>query len=164
MESQEDIMKGALLLEQRGKEFYTSAARSAENKPVQELFLRLAEEEGRHIEILSKAYAELVQKGEIRVGAQTGSPVDVPRAVLSEELKRTIATAGYEAAAIYAAMALEEKAVAFYAQNAKTATGDAKALYEKLAAWERTHLELLTALDEDLRQRIWHDQRFWPVF
>ncbi len=164
MESQEEILKGALLLEQRGKAFYENAARSATHPGVGDLFARLAEEEDRHIQILSKAFADFVRSGKIRTPSWESKAVDAVGAVLTEDLKRQVDNAAYEAAAIYAGIALEEKAAAFYAHQAQRTTGEAKDLYEKLAAWERTHLELLMALDQDLRQRIWHDQRFWPMY
>ncbi len=163
MESTEDILKGALLLEQRGKAFYENAARSTTQRGVAELFSRLAEEEERHIQILSKALADHARQGRFEAPDLGPGAVPVAQAVLTQEWVRQLSAADYEAAAIYAGIALEEKAAAFYAQQAEQALGEAKELYEKLAAWERTHLELLMALDEDLRRRIWHDQHFWPL-
>jgi len=161
MESQEDILKGALLLERRGQALYEAAARGTGNEAVRELFQTLAEEEGRHIEVLAKAFASLVRSGRIAHGVPSGVP-DATGAVLSEGLKREISAASYEAAALYAAMALEERAVAFYSEAARKSSGDAADLYGWLARWERTHLDLLTSLDEDLRQKVWYDQKFWP--
>ncbi|MFH1609853.1 MAG: ferritin family protein [Candidatus Bipolaricaulota bacterium] len=162
METQEDILKGALLLERRGKVFYEASARGSANEPVREIFLNLAREEGRHIEVLSKAFADLVRTGRMTEGAPAETPPDVSGAVLTDAVKAEISAASYEAAALYAAMALEERAVAFYSDAERKATGEAKAVYRWLADWERTHLDLLTALDQELRQRVWHDQHFWP--
>jgi rubrerythrin len=92
----------------------------------------------------------------------SGEPVDVTSAVITPEVKKEIEAAGFEAAAIYAGMALEEKAVAFYAEKAKTAPRELAQLYQSLARWEQFHLDLLASLDEELRQRIWHERGFWP--
>ncbi|MBC7170592.1 ferritin-like domain-containing protein [Candidatus Bipolaricaulota bacterium] len=162
MESQQDILKGALLLEKHGKLLYEESARGTTNQAVREVFLTLAEEEGRHIDILSKAFAGLVRTGRIELGAPAGAPTDAAGRVLTDELKKEISAASYEAAALYAAMALEERAVAFYADAEGKSSGEAKELYGWLARWERSHLDLLTALDQDLRQRVWNDQKFWP--
>lgn len=161
MESQEDILKGALLLEKRGKVLYEASARGAESGAVRDVFLTLAQEEGRHIEILSKAFAGLMQTGKLDAPA-TERPTDVAGRVLTNAVKAEISAASYEAAALYAAMALEERAVAFYADAERKSSGEAKELYGWLARWERTHLDLLTSLDQDLRQRVWNDQHFWP--
>jgi len=75
-----------------------------------------------------------------------------------------VEAASHEAAAIYAAMGMEEKAVSFYSEQAKNAVGKEKELFTWLADWERTHLDLLMALNKDLRQRVWQDQRFWPCY
>lgn len=161
MENQEDILKGALLLERRGKAFYEASAQGTPDRAVGEVFLTLAQEEGRHIEILAKAFAGLMRAGRITEGAPGGAP-DATGAVLTEAVKAEISAASYEAAAIYAAMALEERAVAFYADAERRSSGEAKALYGWLARWERSHLDLLTALDQELKQKVWNDQRFWP--
>jgi len=160
--SQEDILKGALLLERHGKALYEASARGTQNKAVQETFLTLAEEEGRHIEVLSKAFADFVRSGRVNMGAPAEKPADVTRGVLSDEVTAEISAASYEAAALYAAMALEERAVAFYSDAERRSSGEAKTLYGWLARWERSHLDLLTALDQELRQRVWHDHHFWP--
>lgn len=161
MENQEDILKGALLLEKRGKVLYEASARGAESDAVRDVFLTLAQEEGRHIEILSKAFAGLMQTGKLDAPAAE-RPTDVAAGVLTNAVKAGISAASYEAAALYAAMALEERAVAFYADAAQRSSGEAKALYGWLAQWERSHLDLLTALDQELRQKVWNDQQFWP--
>lgn len=162
MESHEDILKGALLLEKRGKALYEASAQGTRNKAVQEIFLTLAQEEGRHIEVLSKAFADLIRTGRVNMGAPADKPADAAGGVLTEAVKAEISAASYEAAALYAAMALEERAVAFYSDAERKSSNEAKALYGWLARWERSHLDLLTALDQELRQQVWNDQHFWP--
>lgn len=159
VETPEDVLKGAILLEERGKAFYEHAALSAQNPGVKEIFTMLAHEEERHKDYLAKAFAEFVRTGKVSL---TSQPVDVASAVITPEIKKDIEAAGFEAAAIYAGMALEEKAVAFYAEKAKTAPRELAELYQSLAKWEQSHLDLLAALDEELRQRIWHERGFWP--
>jgi rubrerythrin len=162
MERQEDILKGALLLEKRGKALYEQSALGTDNGAVRDVFLNLAQEEGRHIEILSKAFAGLMRTGKVDVETPADKPTAAATDVLTDAVKADISAASYEAAALYAAMALEERAVAFYSDAERESAGEAKALYSWLAQWERSHLDLLTALDEELRQRVWNDQRFWP--
>lgn len=159
VETPEDVLKGAILLEERGKAFYEHAALSAQNPGVKEIFSILAREEERHKEYLVKALAEFVRTGKASSSVQ---PLDVTSAVITPEVKKEIEAAGFEAAAIYAGMALEEKAVAFYAEKAKTAPQELAELYASLAKWEQSHLDLLASLDEELRQRIWHERGFWP--
>lgn len=163
MERQEDILKGALLLEKRGKALYEASAQGTQSKAVQEVFLTLAQEEERHIQILSKAFAGLMRTGNLDMGSPpVDRPTDASGGVLTDALRAEISAASYEAAALYASMALEERAVAFYADAERESSGEAKALYGWLARWERSHLDLLTALDQELRQKVWNDQKFWP--
>ena len=51
-----EILKSALLLELRGKSFYEKAADSAEDQTVKEFFVKLAEDEISHVQILSEQY------------------------------------------------------------------------------------------------------------
>jgi rubrerythrin len=85
------------------------------------------------------------------------------RQVLTDEIKGQINAAGYEAAAIGAAMEFEAKAVALYSSRAE-ASGDAneKALYTMLAGWERGHHQWLARIDKELREEVWYDNNFWP--
>ncbi|MCX7750764.1 MAG: hypothetical protein N2320_04385 [Candidatus Bipolaricaulota bacterium] len=160
MESAEDILKGALLLEKRGKALYEASAAGATHAGVRELFLTLAQEEGRHIEVLSQAFASLARTGTLAPGSLGEAP-PVAEEVLGA-VRGEVEAASYEAAALYAAMALEERAVAYYTEAERKSSGEAKRLYGWLARWEQSHLDLLTALDQDLKQRVWFDQRFWP--
>ncbi|MFH1993288.1 MAG: ferritin family protein [Pseudomonadota bacterium] len=74
-----------------------------------------------------------------------------------------MSAAGFEAAAISAAIAMEERAVKLYSESAETtADPEAKALYEWLARWEREHLNFLLDLDKAIKEKIWFDNKFWP--
>jgi rubrerythrin len=83
--------------------------------------------------------------------------------VLTEEVKKKISVAGFEAAAIAAAIDMEKRAIEVYSQQGAGATDQAeKELYLWLADWEKTHLKILNDLDNDLKERVWFDNQFWP--
>jgi rubrerythrin len=74
-----------------------------------------------------------------------------------------LSAADYEAAAISAAMSMEEKAIKLYSdRSAEAADPNEKALYQWLADWEKQHLHFLSAIDKELTEQIWHDNNFWP--
>ncbi len=157
-----DALKGALLLEKRAEAHYRAAAERADNAELRGLFAQLADDEVRHQQALNKAFRALL----------AGQPLEAPPtaaqetadSVLTKEVTADISAAGYEASVVFAALALEERAVAYYTQKAQDAAdASERELYEWLAGWERSHAELLMALEEDLRQRVWHDQHFWPL-
>lgn len=160
-----EIIKGAILLEHRGKSFYELAAQNAENEMVRQVFETMAAEEGKHIEILNDQYAHLKREGKLKPMPREGKPLDVISSVITQKIKQEVSAAGYEAAAISAAMAMEEKAVQFYAESAGS-TDDplAQELYQWLANWEKTHLTFLSQLDRELTESIWYDNKFWPIF
>ncbi|MEJ2171000.1 MAG: ferritin family protein [Desulfobacterales bacterium] len=159
-----DILKRAILLEKRGQAFYDKVARQASADAVKRFFETMAAEEGKHIRILSeqfKAYQGNKQFNAGQFDEHQGS--DISGQVLSKEIKSEISAADYEAAAISAAMSMEEHAVKLYSDRAAAATDpNEKALYNWLAKWETQHLNFLADIDREITERIWYDQSFWP--
>ncbi|GAB6905852.1 Rubrerythrin [Desulfosarcina cetonica] len=157
-----DILKNAILLEKRGKAFYRMAASQATNADVQGFFETMADEEVQHVKILSDQYKAVKETGRFSAPdtADTGT---LSQNVLTPEVKGRIAAADFEAAAISAAMLMEERSIALYAGRAKSAQDpEEKKLYQWLADWEKEHLEFLAAIDTELKERIWNDSGFWP--
>ena len=162
--SAEDILKTAILLELRGKAFYSTAARETRSEAVRKIFAMMAEEEDGHIAFLSRQFAEYEKTGKFAKNSMK-TPADDTEAViiLSEKVKKEISAAGFEAAAISAAIDFENRAVSVYQGRANEATdSNEKEMYQMLADWERTHFRLLHKLDEDLKEQVWHDNNFWP--
>lgn len=159
-----DILKTAILLERRGKAFYTQVARQTESKAVKQIFEMMAEEEDEHVAFLSKQFANY-EKTHAFLKPEHHEEVDDTDAVmiLSAEIKKEISAASFEAAAISAAIDFENRAIAVYSQRAEEATDpNEKELYQMLADWEKGHHHLLHKLNEDLKEQIWNDNNFWP--
>ncbi len=162
--SAEDILKTAILLERRGKAFYTTAARQTESEAARKIFTMMAEEEEEHINFLSRQFSEYEKNGKFSKNDME-EPVDDTEVVLilSEQVKKEISAAGFEAAAISAAIDFENRAIEVYQGRADEATdANEKEMYQMLADWERTHHHLLHKLNEDLKEQIWNDNNFWP--
>ena len=159
-----DILKQAILLERRGKAFYQKVAEQAENSAVRDFFETMAAEEQKHMQLLSNQYKAYRQQQKFIPGDYDENDTSqVASKVLTQEVQAKIAAAGFEAAAIAAAISMEERAVKLYSENAETsADPEAKALYAWLARWEREHLSFLLNIDKALREKIWFDNKFWP--
>ena len=158
-----DILKSALLLELRGRSFYTKTADSAKDPDVKEFFEKLAEDEASHIQLLSDQYRSYKNDGTFAAFEHDPHDESVATAVLSDKLKKRIAGAGFESAAISAAMGMEERAIKLYSQRANDATNpEEKALYDWLAKWETQHLESLAKIEKEVTEAIWNDNNFWP--
>jgi rubrerythrin len=159
-----DILKQAILLETRGKAFYQKVAEHTKNKAIRDIFEMMAEEEQKHITTLSEQFKSYRQNKKFIPGSHNDTDIgSVASKVLTREIKDQISAAGFEAAAISAAISMEERAIKLYSESAKTASDpEAKALYEWLSRWEREHLNLLLDIDKALREKIWFDNQFWP--
>jgi len=159
-----DIIKGAILLEHKGRAFYETTARNTKSSAVREVFETMAAEEEKHIEILSKHYQSMVRDGKLSNIKYDEKPINVSTAVLTKKIRDEISAADYEAAAVAAAMAMEDNAVKFYSQQAASADNPLeKELFDWLANWEKTHLQFLSDLDNELKESVWYDNQFWPV-
>lgn len=160
-----DILKEAILLEQRGKAFYSNIATQTTSDAVKRIFTMIAEEEEQHIRFLSDQYRHYQKHNFFMdVTLQAGIvPDEVAKKVLSEEMKSQISAASFEAAAISAAMNFEAKAVELYSSREESAADtNEKELYHMLAEWERGHHKWLMRIDKDLREQVWYDNNFWP--
>ena len=159
-----DILKQALLIEKKGNAFYRQVAAAATHPEVKQFFETMAEEEVRHIQILSeqfKAYQNNRQFAPMTYPSADGdSAVDQ---VLTKHLVSAMQAADFEAAAVSAAVAMEKNAIKLYGTRAVEASDpEEKALYEWLTQWEKSHLTFLADLEAELTQKVWFDQNFWP--
>ena len=159
-----EILKQAILLERRGKAFYKKVAENTENKAIRDVFEMMAEEEQKHITALSEQFKSYGKEKKFILGSHSDTDTEsVVSKVLTREIKDNISAAGFEAAAISAAISMEERAIKLYSESAKsTSDPEAKALYQWLSRWEREHLNLLLDIDKALREKIWFDNQFWP--
>jgi len=157
-----NILKSAILLEKRGKAFYRTVADQSTNADVKEFFETMAAEEVQHVKILSDQYKAFKESGSFKA-PDTSAKGAVSQKVLTPEVKDRIAAADFEAAAISAAMLMEERAIALYSRRSDEAQDpEEKKLYRWLADWEKEHLDFLADIDAELKERIWNDSGFWP--
>ena len=159
-----EILKNAILMEKRGQAFYEKVAQQTAGSAVKRFFEMMADEEKSHIRILSEQFKSY-QNNKQFDSAEIDDPheSDITAQVLAKEIKSEISAATYEAAAISAAMSMEERAIKLYSDRAATATDpNEKALYNWLAKWETEHLNFLSDIDRELTEDIWYDQSFWP--
>ena len=159
-----DVLKEALLLEKRGYAFYQKVSSHIQDKATRRFFELMADEEKNHIQLLTeqlKMYQTRKKFTQNNFDETTGS--QIADLVLSSPLQERISAADFEAAAISAAMLMEERAVKLYADRAGASTDiDEKRLYNWLADWERSHLKYLAGIDQALKEKIWNDNQFWP--
>ena len=159
-----EVLKQAILLERKGRALYKNVAEQSKSPAVQDFFALMAEEEERHIEILSTQGQTFNETGALDLSAagldETSS---IESNVLTDRIKGEISAADYEAAAIEAAIAMEEKAVEAYSDRTDAADDpEEKKLYEWLASWEQSHLHTLWDINKDLTEKIWFSNQFWP--
>jgi rubrerythrin len=159
-----DIVKEAILLEHKGKALYESVTESTKIEGVQELFKMLVREEQKHIDLLTKQYSRILKGESPDASDLEQGDATVTATVISDDVVKEVHGAGYEAAVISAALEFEKNAVNFYSKQADAAeTEGQQKLYRWLVRWEKTHLMMLAKLDDEIKERIWYDNQFWPL-
>jgi rubrerythrin len=124
----------------------------------------MAAEETTHVKFLSDQFLSLEKKQEFEsVDLPTVAADGIANMILSDEVKQKISAAGFEAAAISAAIDMEKKAIEVYSQQAAASDDpNEKKLFNWLADWEKGHLKILNDLDNELKEKVWFDNKFWP--
>ena len=166
METQKaiDILKMAILMERRGYAFYAKVAENSSDPDIKHIFLVMADEETKHVKFLSEQFMQYEKEHKFaHVDLSDLAHEEFANLILTEDMKKKISSAGFEAAAISAAVDFEKRAIEVYSKRAEL-TGDPneKALYHWLADWEKGHLKILNDIDNELKEKIWNDNQFWP--
>jgi len=160
-----DILKEAILLERRGKAFYSNVAEKSDSASAKKIFEMMAEEEDEHIKFLSEQFKHYEKNKEFLSpeGYEEPAEDEVAMKVLTDQMKKEINAASFEAAAISAAIDFEDRAVKIYSERAEEAVDqNEKDLYKMLAEWEMGHQKMLHELNEELKADVWNDNNFWP--
>lgn len=155
----------AMLSEQTGIEFYTTAARTTTDPRGREVFLILAAEESLHLRFLKDHYGAVSagREPEPIVAMAHGAELNAESPIFSEELRRRIATAHFEMSALAVGLKLEHETISRYRTLAAIApTPAAKQFFEQLVEWEQSHASALSRQQAQLLDQYWQAARFAP--
>jgi rubrerythrin len=160
-----DILKQAIIMENRGKSLYEMVASQTQSEDVKNIFKTMADEEQIHIEFLTKQFAFYSKHKAFDTNQLEAATAEdaIANHILTEKIRKDISGAGFESAAISAAIDMENKSIEVYEQRAKDSTDiNEKELYQFLADWEKGHHKLLQELNKQLTEKVWYDNNFWP--
>lgn len=159
-----EILKMAILMEKRGHAFYSTVAEKTPDPEIRHIFLTMADEETKHVKFLSEQYVNYEKNHAFKkVVLPDLANEGFATLILTEEMKEKISAAGFEAAAIAAAIDFEKRAIEVYARQAEaTSDPNERELYLWLSDWEKGHLKVLSDMDNELKEKIWNDNQFWP--
>ena len=146
-----DILKQAIIMEHRGKSLYEQVASQTSNEDVKKIFSVMAEEEQTHIDFLQKQLAHYGKEKSFDKNDLESAPGRdaIANIILTEDMVSEISGSGFEAAAISAAIDMENKSVEVYSRQAEQAEDpNEKELFQWLANWEKGHHKLLIDLNK----------------
>ncbi len=140
------LIQEAIKLEINGQAFFNQAAALTHNELGKKMFVRLAQEEVKHLEAFSRMFSEIIKSDEWKKQVRR-EELKGPSAVIQELTDRMKRAEGQsEIEALRIGMELETKAVDFFTKSAKSMDDPtAREIFEKIADEERFHYDLLLA-------------------
>ena len=159
-------LRQAMLAERDGVQFYSMAAKQAEDRGAVTLFEQLANEEMSHFNALQKAYQSILDTGTWDPNMAWDTPWDPGKAghIFSDDFARRIQGRHLEMAALSIGILLEKQSFEFYTQQAEIAEdATVKAFFRELALWEEGHYKMLLKEDEAFKEEYWSENRFAPL-
>jgi rubrerythrin len=140
------LIQDAIRLEINGQAFFNQAAEITHNELGKKMFIRLAQEEVKHLDTFSRLFSQVIQSDEWKKQVRSEELKGLSPVIqeLAERMKRAEGKSEVEALRI--GMELEQKAVDFFTSSAaKMGDPKAKEIFEKIADEERFHYDLLLA-------------------
>lgn len=141
-----EFIQGAIQLEINGRAFFTHAAEITHNELGKKMFLRLAQEEVKHLETFGNLFSSIMKSDEWKMEVSR-EELKGPSPVIKELASRITRAEGKgEVEALRIGMELELKAVDFFRESSKGIDDRVvKEMFEKIADEERFHYDLLQA-------------------
>ena len=153
------LIKEAIRLEIRGRNFFVQAAESTENERGKKMFMMLAAEEIDHMKVFSELFTTSIGGDEWRKFVRSE---EQEASQIIEGLKERIDTAekqqrAGDLEALRIGMELERKAIDFFEKMAAgSSSPEAKEIAGKICEQERGHYDLLQAQYDSV-----HKSGFW---
>jgi rubrerythrin len=140
------LIQEAIKLEINGQAFFNHAAEVTRNELGKKMFIRLAQEEAKHLEAFSLLFSSVIKSDEWKKQVEK-EQLKGPSAVIEELAQRMKRAEGQsEVEALRIGMELETKAVEFFTRAASGMSDPAaKDIFDKIADEERFHYDLLLA-------------------
>ncbi len=151
-EKSHTLLRSSILFEMHGEKLYLEAAEKAEDPQVKAFFNKMASDEHQHADILRQVFDAYHKGTKFIPHTNTWFTTNKVEEIRNPLIVELIKTSSFEAAAITAAILMEEKSVSEYLAMAKEATdAEEKKLFKWLAKWEQEHVERLTILRDGLK-------------
>lgn len=150
-EKSHTLLKSSILFEMHGEMLYREASEKAESPQVKEFFNTMAKDEREHADILRAVFDNYHQGTKFIANTHTWFTTNKIEEIRNPLLVELIKTSSFEAAAITAAILMEEKSVIEYQLMANQAEdAEEKKLFLWLVKWEQEHVDRLTILRNGL--------------
>lgn len=160
-----EALRTAIMTEIKGQQLYSHAAMQTEDPAARSMFEKLARDEQEHVHILEIQYNSLASDGKLDLDRVHPGEVDQGAGfIIDDSFRKSLKRGKFEMAVIGLGCDLENKAVAFYREQAEKAEDpDLEKLFTWMVEWEVGHREQLMQLEKMTQDEYWADQGFSPM-
>lgn len=160
-----NVLKEAVMTEIKGHQLYTHAAETTDDPAARAMFEDLANDEQQHVQILQAQLESYTKVGKLDLSDINPAEVDHGAShIIDDQFRKSIRRGAFEMAVIGIGCDLENKAIAYYRDQAEKSTDeDLKQLFTWLSEWEVTHLNALMELQKFTQDEYWANQGFSPM-
>ncbi|MCX7972883.1 MAG: ferritin family protein [Candidatus Aminicenantes bacterium] len=153
------LLKEALKLEIRGKEFFLKAAELTQNNLGRKMFEHLAKEEVRHLETFAHLFTEIIGNEDWRKEISSEDLKENSEVIESLVSRMKGASGKSDLEALSIGLELERKAIDHFQQGVSACSEErTKEIFERIVNEERFHYDLLQAqLDSLQNNGFWLD-------
>jgi rubrerythrin len=158
-------LKDGIMTEIKGQQLYSHAATQTEDPSAKSMFETLAKEEEIHVQILQGQFESLSQEGRLDLSKVHPAEIDHGSGtVIDDAFRKSIKRGKFEMAVIGIGCDLENKAIAYYKEQAEKAEDpELRKLFEWMHDWEVGHLEYLSELERMMQDQYWAERDFSPM-
>jgi rubrerythrin len=157
------VLREAYQIEVEGTVFYRNAASAVDGQEARDIFIYLAEQEKVHQKTLFEQIKLLDAGKEMDLTGFKGISAEDRSAFFADSMRSMKEPGQSEASALHAGLLLERNSVQFYKSAAENSQDPKeRELYTALRDWELVHVRTLEAAYNEVKERIWADNRFAP--
>ncbi len=154
-ETSHNILRSSILFEMHGEKLYRETAEKAKDPKVKEFFTQMANDENTHAEILRAQFEYYQRNSKFDSTTNTRYTTNKIEEIKTSSIAKLIEYASFEAAAVTAAVLMEEKSVIEYRKMANEAKDPEEIrIYNWLADWEQEHVNRLSTLRDNIQTKM----------
>jgi rubrerythrin len=162
VDNRQSILIEAMEIELNGIELYKSASEKIADSQASRAFKFLSDEEFKHYNALKKIYDGISRGEGLKIELPLFEPPSFDK-IFSDDFRSNLKSKSFEFSVISTGMLLEKNSINFYRNQKENSINEKEhELFSTLEKWEEEHLKILEREYEDIKEKFWMENKFYP--